>query len=249
MKPLAYQITPVRQATSQCLQTAVFQALSFFPDNTKSLDDIVAGVQVSVDENGNKVGTSIGHMATYIKLLGYNVHLHVFDVELFDRSWGALNNKVLAEALAKRRDNLPTRLYIHADKDAIVEGYIAFLEYGGKMSFPQLSSQYLYDLLAQGPFVAMLSSTYLNRAIHQTYNKATDKFIDDAIRGRSVTHAVTVAGYQDGQFNIIDPQPPEGIEQSRWIPAEHLIASIATAQTESDNILLSISKAANETQN
>lgn len=245
MNPLQYQIVPVNQATAECLQTATFQALSWFQDNTKTLQDIVSGVHVSTDSNGNKVGTSIGHMATYIKLLGYDTTLHALDVELFDRTWGALSNKVMAEALTKRSESLPPYLPIARFKDIIVPGYVAFLEYGGHIVFPTLSSKYLYELLQQGPFVAMLSSTYLNHSIRQSYNPETDKFIDDAIHGRSLTHAVTVAGFKDGSFNIIDPEPPRGYENSRWVEAEHLIASIATAQVESDNMLLSFSKASN----
>jgi hypothetical protein len=244
MEPIKYDITPVQQATAECLQTATYQVLSWFQDNNKTLSDLTAEVQVSVDANGNKLGTSIGHMATYVRLLGYKVTLHIFDVELFDRSWSSLSGDVLVDALKKRAEALPENHTIANVRDTVIPGYIAFLEYGGLTIFPVLSSHYLYSLLQKGPYVAIVNSTYLNGSPRKKYNPATDKYVDDAIHGQSLNHAVTIAGYQDSQFNIIDPEPPTGHEATRWIPAEHLIASIATAQTESDNMLITIEKEA-----
>ncbi len=181
---LYYEILPIRQKTSECLQTAVAQTLPYFKIN-KSVDQILREVSVSRDREGNKLGTSIGHMATYLLGLGINVKLHVFDVEIFDRSWAKYTNKQMITALHARQDHFKNA---HYDKDSIkviFDGYLSYLYNGGRIIIPQLSRNYLYQRLRDGPYIALLNSTYLNSRAKQSYVRATDTLESYDIQGRS----------------------------------------------------------------
>jgi hypothetical protein len=144
--------------------------------------------------------------------------------------------------LHKREKYIPANSWLAAYHHILVDGWKLYAKSGGTFSFPPLSIQLLRDLLNDSPYLLMVNSTYLNQSTKYRYNKDTDKFDPDPIRGRSLTHALTCAGYKDGSFLIVDPDPPTGTNPHRWIAGDHLIASIMSAQTESDNFLITIQK-------
>lgn len=240
MQPIEHPIVPIQQKTSECMQTTATQVMAFF-DPTISVDEVIKDVPVYV-ENGEKIGTSPGHMAAYFAQKGYQTTVYIFDVELFDRSWEGLGEEEVLTRLRQRQEHIPANAWLAAYHHILVDGWALYVKSGGRFSFPQLSTSLLYDLLVPSPYLLMVNSTYLNQRAKQIYNQATDKFDDDPIKGRSLTHAVACAGYRDSQFLIVDPDPPEGVSHHRWIAQDHLIASIMAAQTESDNFLITIRK-------
>lgn len=221
------------------MQTTAAQVMSFF-DPSVTVEQVITEVPVYV-ENGEKIGTSPGHLAAYFASQGYRTTVYMFDIELFDRSWKDLSAREVVANLHKRQPHIPANSWLAAYHHILVDGWELFAKSGGTFEFPVLSVQLLRNLLDTAPYLVSVSSTYLNQEAKQHYNKATDKFDPDPIQGRSLTHAVTCAGYKDGQFLIVDPDPPKGVEPHRWIAQDHLIASIMAAQTESDNFVVSVS--------
>ena len=240
MSPIEHAIKPIKQKTSECMQTAAAQAISFF-DPSVNVENVIQEVPVYV-ENGEKIGTSQGHLAAYLAQIGYKTTMYIFDVELFDRSWQDLTPIEVLAGLRARQKYIPDNSWLAKYHHILVDGFELYVEAGGTFAFPSLSVGLLRDLLDSGPYLILLSSTYLNHAAKQGYNSKTDQYEPDPIAGRSLNHAVTCAGYKDSKFLIVDPQPPQDIEPHRWIAQDHLIASIMVAQTESDNYLIKIDK-------
>lgn len=223
------------------MQTAATQTLSYF-DKTVQVADVIREVPVYIDEKGHKIGTSPGHLASYFAKKGYNTTAYIFDTELFDRSWGGMTSASVITNLRDRQKAIPDNSWLAKYHHILVEGWELYAKAGGHFVFSGISGTMLHNLLDHGPYLISLNSTYLNGKPKQRYDTALDKFVDDAISGRSLTHGTTCAGYKDNKFLIVDPDPPEGTDQHRWIEQDHLIASIMAAQTESDNLLISITK-------
>lgn len=240
MQPIEYDINAIKQRSAECMQTAATQVISYFDDSI-DVDTVIKDVPVYV-ENGEKIGTSPGHLASYFAKLGYKTSAYIFDLELFDRSWSDLPAQNIVEELHKRQKNIPINSWLSKYHHILVDGWELFANAGGTFKITPLSIHLLHVLLQEAPFLVTLNSTYLNNSAKQRYSIEGDKFIDDPISGRSLTHGVTCAGYRDGEFLIIDPDPPEGVDHHRWIKEDHLIASIMAAQTESDNLLICINK-------
>jgi hypothetical protein len=237
---IEYPIKAIKQETSECMQTAATQMISYF-DTSITVNEVLRTVPV-YEENGEKIGTSPGHLATYFTQKGYHTTSYIFDTELFDRTWEGLTSEQVVKELQERQAYIPDSSWLAKYHRILVDGWKLYAESGGNFSFTPLSVALLRQLLNVGPYLLMVNSTYLNQEAKQLYDKGDDRFNPDPIRGRSLTHATTCAGYKEGNFLIVDPDPPRGIEQHRWVQQDHLIASIMAAQTESDNLLLSISQ-------
>ena len=241
MQPIEYDIKAIKQNTSECMQTAATQLISYF-DPSITVQEVLTEVPIYIDENSDKIGTSPGHLASFFASRGYKTKTHIFDVELFDISWSGLSANEVIENLVKRQEHIPANSWLAKYHHILVDGWKVYVQKGGTFTFPALSSKLLHDLLLDGPLLVMVNSTYLNRSSKELYSIEIDKFVKDSFKGRSLTHAVTAAGYKDGKFLIVDPDPPEGLEQHRWIESDHMLASVMAAQTESDNFVISVSK-------
>lgn len=222
------------------MQTATAQMLAHF-DPTITVERVINEVPVYV-ENGEKIGTSPGHLAAYLAKAGYKTTVAVFDTELFDRSWIGSDAQEVVGLLKQREQHIPNNAWLAAYHHILVDGWELFANCGGQFDFSPLNGQLLRDYLQHGPYILMVNSTYLNSLPKAKYDQELDKFKKDPIEGRSLTHATTCAGYKDGKFLLIDPDPPEGIDHERWIESDHVIASIMAAQTESDNMLITVRK-------
>lgn len=241
MKSVEYKIAAIKQDTSQCMQTAAAQLMSYF-DPSISVAEVIKEVPVYIDEHGEKIGTSPGHLAAYFVQKGYKTTAYVFDTELFDRSWQGFDASQVIKHLRRRQTFIPAHSWLAKYHHILVDGWEMYANSGGQFSFPNVSIALLRDLLTGGPYILMVNSTYLNGESKKRYEAAGDAFMDDSFAGRSLTHATTCAGYKEGKFLIIDPDPPNDVGHHRWIEADHLIASLMAAQTESDNLLMTISK-------
>lgn len=241
MQAITYDITPIKQSTSECMQTATAQMLGHF-NKAVTVQQIIDNVPVYVNDAGEKIGTSPGHLAAYLVQSGYKTVVYTFDVELFDRSWSGESPGRVIELLEQRQKHIPSNSWLAAYHDVLVDGWRLFAESGGVFEFEQLSSKLLHDQLQKGPFIVMVNSTYFNGVPKARYDQDKNMFKSDAISGRSLTHAMTCAGYKDGSFLVVDPDPPKGVDHTRWVEQDHLIASIMAAQTESDNMLITVTK-------
>lgn len=240
MTPIEHRLKPIKQNPAECMQTAATQVLSFF-DPSITVEEVIKAVPIYI-ENGEKIGTSPGHLAAYFTQAGYKTTFYVFDVELFDRSWKDLSSEEVLAGLRKRQKHIPDNSWLAKYHHILVAGFELYVKSGGMFAFPPLSVKLLRDLLDDAPYLLMVNSTYLNQEAKHRYSQKTDTFEPDSITGRSLTHAVTCAGYKNDRFLIVDPDPPKGTMPHRWIAQDHLIASIMAAQTESDNFLIKVEK-------
>lgn len=238
MTPIQYPLKAIKQNAAECMQTATAQMLAFFEPSI-TVQEVIKAVPVYV-EKGEKIGTSPGHLAAYLAQQGYKTTMHIFDVEFFDRSWKDFNPEEVLAGLHKRQKYIPNNSWLIKYHHILVDGFKLYVQSGGTFSFPPLSIKLLRELLDTGPYLLMVNSTYFNQEAKLRYNQKADTFEPNPTEGRLLTHAVTCAGYKDGQFLIVNPDPPKNIDHHRWIVQDHLVASIMAAQTESDNFLITI---------
>ncbi len=237
MKKIQYDVPLITQVGEECVQTSTAQLLQFYSKN-KSVREIKNEVPVYVGEDGHVLGTSIGHIATFLQKQGFKTTLHCVDLEIFDQSWHSLPREGL---LTKLNQRLPHLVHSRYDKEAcavIVDGYRTFLHAGGTITFPVVDPKYFQDLLAKGPFLAVVSYTFLNNWERLHFSDSQKKIIKDSIKGSPTTHMVVVSGCDDTTFQIVDPDPING--GIRTVSANKLMGSYYLAAVDMDAMLISV---------
>lgn len=195
MKPINYRVPLIKQGPSECLQASVAQLLDFYKLK-KPLDNIKKDIPVYKDSDGKLLGTSIGHIANYLLNLGLEVKLHVVDTEIFDISWESLSIGEICNNLEKRKKYVKHHRYNKETLDYIIDGYIMFFKKGGKINFPIIDTGYLYELLTNGPFIALVNSNFLHRVAKASFPTESNQIsVPDSIKGSTFTHAIVISGY------------------------------------------------------
>lgn len=239
MKPIIHDVPLIQQGLQDCVQASAAQLLQFYRID-KSIDDIKAEVPVYISKDNQPLGSSIGHIAKYFIDQGFNTTIHTSDIQIFDPSWKKYSNKQLIDHLMKRQTDVKHPTYDQEAFNVIFDGYISFLKFGGQIAFPLIDEKYLVELLQKGPIYTIVSYQFLNQSPKAVFDKDKDEFTNDSIKGNVGTHAVILAGYKDNQFLIIDPDKKFG--GKRWFSSSHLIASFYLAQTDYDNLLITLEK-------
>jgi hypothetical protein len=239
MKPILYQIPLIKQNLQDCVQTGAAQLLRYYGVK-KTLTDIKQEVPVYVTSQGKPLGSSLGHMAAYFITLGFKTTLHIADIEIFDPSWACLTSKDLINKLKFRQPHLRHPLYDRQALEVVFNGYFDFINKGGQVIFPIVSGKYLHQLLLTGPIYAVVSYQGLNRTSKTIFNKAENKFSQDDIQGSPGTHVVIISGYRQGEFQLVDSDLVH--YGRRWVTTDHLIAAFYLAQTNLDNLLITLEK-------
>ncbi len=239
MKEIYYQIKRVeQQESSDCVQAVASQLLSFYGIE-KTVEEVKREVPVFVNADGIPLGTSIGHMAAYFVGLGFEVELQTSDIELFDQTWGDLNNDKLIKQIKLRQPHVKHTIYGSDAIAAVCEGFMLFLHQGGKITFPVVDEQYFYRLLEQGPIYAVLNYQFLFQKPKIFYNETTQELSANATTGMPHTHALLIVGYKDGQFCLLDP---EGDEPERWVSVGRLVGAYYLADLNLDSVLIVLKK-------
>lgn len=238
MEEISYNVPLLKQNVRDCVQTSASQILAYY-GISKSIEDIKSEVPVYTTLNGNQLGSSIGHIATYFVRLGFITTIHSVDIELFDRSWKNDTNQFIIENLKNRRIYLKHSRYDESALDLIVNGYTQFLKENGGIIFPIVDESYLYNLLQSGPIYSILSYNFLNQ-VSKYIIDSEGKCIQDSIEGTPSTHAVIISGYKQGMFEITDPDFEFG--GKRLIPTGLLIGAFYLAETDFDPMLITLKK-------
>jgi hypothetical protein len=154
---------------------------------------------------------------------------------VFDPTWftGELD---IADRLQRQREHKRDYRLQHA-----TEGYLEFLELGGRLRFVDLTSELIHGVLRQRrPIITGLSATYLYRAA-RGYGPND---IPDDVRGLPVGHFVIIAGYNAARRTVlvVDPyQPtPYGPSHYYWISADRVLGAILLGIVTHDANLLVI---------
>lgn len=236
---MVHSVTWQKQGPNDCAQTSASVLLAAL-GQPMSVEDIKKDVPVFINAKGEEIGTSWPHLAAFLKTKGNDVTMHATDIELLDRSWATLSPDEIIERLHERKKHIRHAYHGTDVIEAYVDGYEQFLKAGGRIVFPILTEGYLHQLLLKDPFIAAVSYNYLNSGPKKVFDQKKRQWSTDDISGRTTTHAVVVAGYDSGKFLIIDADQPSVEAGTRWLDAGHLIGAICLAETEWDNILITV---------
>jgi hypothetical protein len=165
---------------------------------------------------------------------GYRATIYTYNLTVFDPTWFTRPGVNIAERLLRQREVKMDYRLQHA-----TEGYIEFLNYGGRLRLANLSQYLVRGLLrCRLPILTGLSSTYLYRASRE-YGE--DDRPDD-IRGLPAGHFVVIAGYDPASRRVlvVDPyQPtPYGPSHEYWLSIDRVVAAILLGIVTHDANLL-----------
>jgi len=175
---------------------------------------------------------------------GYTAHLMTFNLGLFDPTWfgrDGLSPLPSAELCEKLRAQARHKSVAHPKLPTATDAYLEFLERGGRISMPDLTSSLISGHLRRGlPLLIGLSSTYLYRAPREWGPKDDD----DDVRGEPAGHFVVLCGYDAARrtVRVADPLEvkPAFSKQKYDVPMARLVGAIMLGVLTYDGNLLVI---------
>jgi hypothetical protein len=167
---------------------------------------------------------------------GYHASIYTYNLGVFDPTWFRDRKVRIAERLMKQREVKMDYRLQHA-----TEGYLEFLNLGGRLRFVDLSPALLSAILRRRlPIITGLSSTYLYRTAREY---GPDDRPDD-IRGLPAGHFVVIAGYDAAKRTVlvVDPYEPTpyGPSHEYWISIDRVVGAILLGIVTHDANLLVI---------
>ena len=129
---------------------------------------------------------------------GYRATIYTYNLHVFDPTW--FTGKVsLAEKLKAQT------AIRHDEKLAFAtQGYLEFLENGGKLIFEDLTLGLIRHFLKKSiPILTGLSSTYLYRSVREN----PENNLDDDIAGIPTGHFVVLSGYDRDKREVLVADP------------------------------------------
>jgi len=228
-----------QSSSSNCVQTSVSMFLSFYNINY-SPDEVEAAIPVRTNAEGEPIGTMVADIGTWLRQnKNVNPMMHVFDVQIIDRSWCNLTqNELLNKVLETQAKGISTALTIYAQ--LLIDAYVQFLKSGGYINIIKCTNDLLQSLLAKGPILAIVSYNYIYDYPRSSFNPESKNYEPNSIDGKAIEHAIVVTGYSDGSYYYNDPDSEMGGQLI--IKDDVLIGAICTAQLNSNNYLLTIEK-------
>jgi len=228
-----------QSASSNCVQTATSQFLTFFNIN-ESPNNIESAVPVRTNDQGKPIGTLFADIGTWlIKTQGLNATMHVFDTQVINRSWKTLSQKeLLREIQELQKSGVSTARTPYAP--LLIDSYISFLQSSGVINIVRCTNDLLQSLLAKGPVLAIVSFNYMYDYPRASYDSDAKNYIADPIDGKAIEHAIVITGYTDDSYEYNDPDPEMG--EQHTVKDDVLIGAICTAQLNSNNYLLTVEK-------
>lgn len=189
----------------------------------------------------------LDHGGTYAVFLGcdalrkgYRARIYTYNLTVFDPSWFGKVGVDLRERLARQqRIKVDPRIY-HA-----TEGYLEFLELGGRIRFASLPQDLVSRMLRRRyPLLTGLSSTYL----YQQRREFGPSAVPDDVRGLPAGHFVVLAGWNFSQRRVlvVDPYQPHryGPALRYWLSIDRVVAAILLGIVTHDANVLVVYRAA-----
>jgi len=167
---------------------------------------------------------------------GYAATIYTYNLTVFDPTWFRASVDLVAKLQAQRREKRDAHLK-HA-----TDGYVEFLELGGRLRLTDLSRPLIRGLLRRRlPILTGLSATFLYRSAREF---GPDDRPDD-IRGDPAGHFAVLAGYHRRKRSvlIVDPSDPHpyGTSRGYWINIDRVMGAILLGIVTHDANLLVIS--------
>ena len=229
---LPLQMLPQPDETT-CGPTCL-QAVYRYWGQDEALTNVIARTR-KLNEGG---GTFAVFLACDALRQGFDATIYTYNLTVFDPTWFAPGANVdIAERLRRQAQAKPKDKRLqHA-----TEGYLEFLELGGRLRFTDLSRRLIRGLLRRNlPILTGLSSTYLYRTAREF---GPDDTPDD-VRGTPGGHFVVMSGYDRKQREVLIADPygphPFGEGHEYWISIDRVVCAVLLGIVTHDANLLVI---------
>jgi len=179
-------------------------------------------------------GTLAVLLANHALRRGYKATIYTYNLHVFDPTW-FIKKEPLAEKLKAQSEIKKDEKLAFA-----TQGYLEFLEAGGKLLFEDLTIGLIRHFLKKSiPILTGLSSTYLYRAVREN----PDSFQDDDISGIPTGHFVVLCGYDKEKREVLvaDPYKMNPVSNNHYYMvsiARLLGAVLLGIQTHDANLLI-----------
>jgi len=213
---LTIDIMPQPDDTT-CGPTCLQAVYRYFADPI-TIEQVVS--EVTHLESG---GTLAVFLACHALRRGYSATIFTYNLHFFDPVWfhphvRNLREKLIAQA-AFKKDN--ARLQV------ATQGYLEFLELGGRIYFEDLTRTLVRWYLRRSvPILTGLSSTYLYQSIRE-FGVNGD---EDDVRGEPAGHFVVLSGYDKAArtVSVADPyhRNPVAGEQNYAVNIDRVLCAI-----------------------
>lgn len=197
----------------------------------EALEDVIARTR-KLEQGG---GTFAVFLACDALRKGYQATIYTYNLMVFDPTW-FFPGVDIAERLRRQREaKKDNPRLLHA-----TEGYLEFLNLGGRLRFTDLSRPLIRGLLRRNlPILTGLSSTYLYR----TAREYGPNDIPDDVRGAPAGHFVVMAGYNRKNRTVMVADPygthPYGPSHEYWVNIDRVLGAILLGIVTHDaNLLL-----------
>ncbi|UCD34991.1 MAG: hypothetical protein JSU90_11970 [Nitrospiraceae bacterium] len=207
----------LKQPTETTCGPACLHAVYSYFGDTIPLDQVVREVRYLTDG-----GTLAVFLACHALRRGYRATIYTYNLHVFDPLWFVREGTDLAERL-KKQMSFKTLPKLHEAS----EGYLEFLDLGGKLRFEDLTTSLIRKYLKTDvPILTGLSSTYLYRSSREIGEKNES----DDIRGEPAGHFVVLCGYnrEERTVTVADPFLPNPYSESHhyMISIERVLCSV-----------------------
>ncbi len=229
---LEFDILPQPDETT-CGPTCLHAVYQYYGD-VLDLDRVVA--EAPCLEGG---GTLDVFLACHALERGYRATLYTYNLQVFDPTWFGPDPPDIRERL-----NAQLRVKPSKKLRAATEGYLQFLDLGGRLRFEDLNPALIQKYLKRKiPILTGLSSTYL----HRSAREYGPNCVSDDIRGVPAGHFVVLCGYEveTRQVLVADPLYPNPIAHQNLYKAriDRVICAILLGIVTYDANLLIIEPA------
>ena len=144
-------------------------------------------------------GTLAVWLACHALRRGYMSTIYSYNLQVFDPSWFTGQDVDIAQKLREQADAKDDAKLRYA-----TEGYLEFLQLGGKLRYIDLTPNLIRGILRRKlPILTGLSSTYL----YQSKRVYGPKDTSDDIRGNPCGHFVVLAGYHRQHRTVLVADP------------------------------------------
>lgn len=147
-------------------------------------------------------GTLAVFLACHALRRGYRATIYTYNLQMFDPSWFDTDHVDLADKLRRQMQYRNSQTFTRA-----TEGYLDFLELGGRLKYKDLTGALVRHYLKRGtPILTGLSATYL----YHSQREHEPSSVYDDIRGNPSGHFVILGGYDKDTraVQVIDPWQP-----------------------------------------
>jgi hypothetical protein len=181
-------------------------------------------------------GTLAVFLACHALRRGYSATIYTYNLQVFDPSWFVPKAQDLSERLSRQLK------YKRGRKIKVAtEGYLEFLELGGRLRFQDLTRSLIRRYLRRGvPILTGLSATFL----YQTPREFGPEDEYDDLRGEPSGHFVVLSGYQRDTklVTVADPMHPNPMAPTQYydIKIDRVLCAILLGIVTHDANLLII---------